>query len=503
MLCNATLAALLGASLTAAWLYAPFGTTYPEQTAFCAILIGLTLILAASVGNRRRWANSALLVLAGLMAVTGVLSKHNAGLLGVGLHGFVIIALLAHDWRRCLISLAWFTLGVVLGGLAFTAWLLVYADGSAFVYHVVTIPGELGMERLFGEGLPSFVKRLLTGKGTRFLRVLAIHWACLFGVAAVLYRRERRFVAAMMIGIALIGYQNAFSMVSFNDAANEKPFLGLLFGLALSTVQVLSLRSSAGLPRSMMVMAPAVALILTVLVRTGTILEGMLLTIAVLAGVGGFQPARVSERLWPRLVSVSVLGVFVVLQCEGVAVSIDRQVHDSFGVPTRTPILAALERECEFDQTVAAPGLRGLGWGAPTVVNGTTVSAAELDRLIAHLQQRQKPFFTFPDFTFLYAGLGARSPQPLLWFHKGLTYSQEYSAELDRKIVQSLRSNGVETIVLENNSMACVQGSLADFPMLRTFLEQEFEPAATIGFFGVYHRRPEARLTRGPARALP
>ena len=44
--------------------------------------------------------------------------------------------------------------------------------------------------------------------------------------------------------------------------------------------------------------------------------------------------------------------------------------------------------------------------------------AEDLEALVRFLTREGKPFFIYPDFTFLYGAVGVTPPQPLLWFRQ-------------------------------------------------------------------------------------
>jgi hypothetical protein len=73
-------------------------------------------------------------------------------------------------------------------------------------------------------------------------------------------------------------------------------------------------------------------------------------------------------------------------------------------------------------------------------------------------------FFIFPDFTIFYALLDVPPPQPVLWFHKGLTYHDSYDEDLDKWIVSDLNKNNVEIVIVEEKSFIDTSERLNDFP---------------------------------------
>jgi 4-amino-4-deoxy-L-arabinose transferase-like glycosyltransferase len=516
--------ALLAALLTAAWLYAPFGTTYPEQTAFCAILVGLSLLIAGLTSKKPSHAilPAGLVFAAGLFSVVGVLSKQNAGLPALGVFVLAIVAMRAPHWKRSLADLVYFVAGAALAAFAFTAWLLKYSDAAAFTYHAITIPRQIGAERLGSVVSGHFFVVLLTGdKGGDALRILMFTLAALFAVLASVHLLRRKewnesdrfiFVAALL-GIALIGLQNFFGLVSNNNGENEKPFIGILFAFALATIRSLADNFSPSTDAAGARAAPppfaywhslvilAFAAGLSMWLRNGVMGFGTFLALTVANGIGCFRSpspgsllAKVDWRANRRWIMIGMLGVFAVLEWYAVTTSVYRLVHESFAQADRSPQVYAITNHSRFEHAFSSPGLRGLRWGEPTNVGNRQVPAADLEALLGYLNESPEPFFTFPDFTFLYAAVGSPSPQPMLWFHKGLTYPSEYLKSLDQKIVDSLRKHGVQKVVFEVAGFFDSSSRLADFPLLKQFIADEFFVDREIGIFTVYHARPDSPI---------
>jgi hypothetical protein len=233
---------------------------------------------------------------------------------------------------------------------------------------------------------------------------------------------------------------------------------------------------------------------LSLWLHNGIPIAGTLVAALVADGLGCFRkPAegswesRIRRPLPAALVRIGTRVAFVYLLVVGGIVSLARQVHESFEHHRHVPHVFVFSHHSTFDEVFDEPALRGLRWGEPTKVGDQSVTASDLRELMAHLRDRGGNFFTFPDFTFLYAALNVKSPQPLLWFHPGLTYPREYSSELDQRVVGALQGNGVRTIVLEGDSFFGTT-HWDNFPKLRAFIEEQFELERRIGIFSVYHR---------------
>jgi hypothetical protein len=520
-------------ALTAVWLYAPFGTTYPEQTAFCLLIAALALIVRlGGRGSRREDSGSAgaspsrravhdgqrlggsLALPAGILSATAVLAKHNAGLPALGVCVAAIVVFSAPAWKRVAAQLVWFFIGAGVCLAAFVAWVWACSDWTAFHYHVIELPRQLGSQRLFGCGLAAFLRGLLTGKGSDEVRILLfLGWllsACVVWLAFVNRRRvdsrDVRALRAAVSAILLTGFQNIFSLVSSNDGTNEKPFLGVIFALNAGLIGYLWTKQPAAgstpaddapwrqLPRWPLWALPALAAGLSLWLHNGIPIAGTLLAALVTDSLGCFRaPAagswedRIRRPLPPVLIRAGLRAAFAYLLIVGGIVSLARQVHESFEHHRHVPHVFVFSHHSTFNEVFDEPALGGLRWGEPTKVGERAVTAGDMRKLLAHLRERGGNFFTFPDFTFLYAALNVTPPQPLLWFHSGLTYAVDYSPELDLRVVRALKDNDVRTIVLEEDNFLR-RTHLEDFPELRSFIEQRFDLDRRIGIFSVYHR---------------
>ena len=270
--------------------------------------------------------------------------------------------------------------------------------------------------------------------------------------------RDRRFAAAALTA-GLFAAQNLFLASSNNQPQIALPFAGLLVALGG--------RVAWGRARER---------------RQSRRRRG--------SGVG-----RVSE-LQPAVVAAATALAAAILLAAAVDTALSRRVHDVFPAGTR------------FTEPLAAAGLRPLLWAEPTTmretgpdtggrsapaagaaqVSAAQVSAAQLEALVARLKATDGAFFVFPDWTFLYAVVGRPSPQPLLWFHPGLTYPPGGDPTLDRWIVAELERHRVSTVVIEDVSWLGTEHRLADFPQLAAWIEHGFRPAGRIGPFRLLER---------------
>jgi hypothetical protein len=194
-------------------------------------------------------------------------------------------------------------------------------------------------------------------------------------------------------------------------------------------------------------------------------------------GGGDGGRGRAVVRKYLRPIAVALIGLAGLAACAaGVKFSIDRSVQDIFG-------------GSRFEATVGDARLRGLKWAQPTTIRGRDITAQDLTQLIGYLKARRTNFFIFPDFTVLYGVVGVPSPQPLLWFHEGLTYTRAGNESLDGWIVASLEKNRVETVVIEEVSFLDTPARLRSFPALGGYIADQFVKREPIGIFSIYEKR--------------
>lgn len=125
-----------------------------------------------------------------------------------------------------------------------------------------------------------------------------------------------------------------------------------------------------------------------------------------------------------------------------------------------------------------------LNWGRPTLLANADISEESLVGLVNFLRSTNAPFFTFPDHTILYGLLGTASPQPLLWFHSGLTYTPG-DKELESEIISALCKAKIRHAVLETKSFLGTPGRLAEFPHLSQLMLTESRIVAEFDTFQV------------------
>ena len=426
----------LAGVLTAFWFYPPFGTPWVDQTAFLFSLLAIGFLLAGICGRGRGSRSRSLFIaLSGGLAFLAFMSKQNVGSFMLPLYPVLVAAAFVSDGRRLSKALLLFCGGLGISLLAFVLWLWLSSDPATFSRYVLEIPSQLGRERIawftgswFGLRTPFF-----GGRGP--VIVILMTWAsfafALFRIVGLKLgeggwkRADGRLLAANLLSVYLAAFQHLFTNTTLNQPENGLVFAGIIFGIAVCQVVALLRRRRFGY-------------------RAAAIILALLLT--------GLASAR------------------------GYDTAMSRKVHDIF-------------RGCEYGPPMRVPGLEGLRWARPTRMGGFEIGEQDVENLYRHLRDQGRSFFVFPDFTIMYGLIGAPPPQPLLWFHDGVTYASEDNEDLDLWIVEDLERNNVQIFVIELVSWFNTGERLRHFPRLETYLRTRFQKAGQIGPFSIHYRR--------------
>jgi hypothetical protein len=460
----------IAAVATAVWFYPPYGTPSFQQTSFLFGLLALAPLLAAATGpvSEQRW-RRALLPLAGSAAALAILCKQNTG--AYMLPGWAVLLAVAGapSWRRIVALAAAFGAGFAGTLLLFVAVVWLTADLRLFVRHFIELPATIGELRL-GSG-SSLLADIALLRGPRMAARLSLAGAFVAAlISAVATLRVRpyplpgsaahcRFLAAAVC-LYLIAYQQLFLHTTNNAYENGLPFIGIIVAVGAG----LLLWPWPGVwPRgaSLGVAAPAAAR------SENNADHGGLAARARMIG-----PLRAA--VW-----LALLGSTAGLLDYGRHAALERWVHDMFAGSS-------------FPRYLQEPKLEHLRWGQPTAFDAYVIPEDDVVAILRFLRADGRNFFVFPDFTLFYGILGKPSPQPLVWFQKGITYPATYDAAVDRWVVDELRRHGVEIVVIEARSWSDTRMQLAAFPQLRTYMGRNFEHARDFGIFRVYERRSES-----------
>ena len=448
LLCpNQKLLAGAGGLLTAIWFYPPFGTPFFDQTAFFFHVCSSTLVVYVCVieirnrhediVSRTHWI---WLLFAGGFAALSFLSKQNAG--GLSISFLLAILLLGGrlEWRRRLILTWLFLTGAALVALAFVVWLFLCSDPGTFKEYFFVIPAQEGLSRLTHERFLETLLGQLSFRGAARSTALVAFAISLFFLSSRWRLSRKRPNAeldrgrlAAVTAMTLCLFQFVYAPITNNDPYNTYAFSGIILILCLWLLsQSFALRFST---------------------RWSYVFRTAFWILAL----------TFSARLFH----------------EGWTVATTRRVHDVI-------------EHSSFAKNVSSKALHPVLWAIPTYASWrreVVIEVKDVDRLAAFLAEREEAVLIFPDFTVLYGLTGKTPPQPILWFHQGLTYSGEYSVVLDERIVEEMNSNKVKLVVLESTSFFGTAERLSHFPLLQSYIQQNFSEREQIGIFRVLTKR--------------
>ncbi len=427
--------------LTSVWFYPPFGTPWPEQTAFFFSLTALLMTVRGLLSKRipATWKQT-LFFGAGLLVFGAFISKQNAGAFILPICASLFFLLNQGEVRHAIRDLAVFCLGYLVALLLFGAWLIVQSDLALFWKHFVEIPAtEVGNERL-PSSLGQWLWALLVEPQNETVLSITILFP-IVALVSILFEKifiswkdviePRRLIAALLVFLLYLG-QNLFLITSNNQTENAVPFLGLIAALSLGIA---------------------------------------------------WTHEKVVNKKWANFqrdititFCIGLVVISVSMAWYGLHVAFSRQIHGIFEKST-------------FPNRLSTGKLSAIKWGQPTRI-GNLITAEHIDQLVAYLEMEDENFFVFPDFTILYGTVGVPSPQPVLWFHGGLTYPRPNDPSLDAWVVSDLIRYRVTIIVLEEESWFHTDERLADFPQLQAFIQNRFDVENRIGNFIIYKKLP-------------
>jgi hypothetical protein len=187
-----------------------------------------------------------------------------------------------------------------------------------------------------------------------------------------------------------------------------------------------------------------------------------------------FKTRLFNYRLTKLIFSLGISSLIFYIALVGTKVSLSRKVQEF--------------SNSEFTENFPLDKLKALKWGKPTKIWGFEIKQEDVVNLLNYLKEKNKNFFVFPNFTILYGLLNVPSPQPILWFHSGLTYHVVYNPSLDKWIVNDLIKNKVGVIVIEENLF---YSNLDDFPQLKQYVSNNFIEAKKIGIFHIWENKKQ------------
>lgn len=433
----------IGAILTAIWFYPPSGTPYIEQTSFFLSLLAILLILLAIISRNLNFLfRIFLFFFSGLFAFLTILSKQNAGFFILPLYFLLIISCNISEMKKILTDSFFFLTGFLTCILFFFLHIASFSNFDNFWKFAVVLPLKTGIERLFPKGFLFILSRLsplsfLPINGFLFLVSISFLIFQIYNFENI-KDRKNVFVASLAC-FYLLTFQYVFTFTTKNQPEMEIPFTGLIFALG------------AGI--------------------TFSIIDELKIKI-----FHGERELRLPSKKFLKailLIFFIVSGIFIAFK--GVKVSLNRKAHDIF-------------ENSVFESSFSIKELKGMKWGEPTIIKGCLIKSEDIEKLISFFKKEKKNFFVFPDFTIFYGLLNSPPPQPLLWFHKGLTYPSYYDKSLDEWIVKDLKKKKVEILVLEECSWFGTFERLDSFPILRNFIKESFKGTKRFGIFIIYEK---------------
>ncbi len=434
--------------LTAIWFSPPFGTLWMDHGAHFFSLLSILTAVSALPRDEESRTVSLLFLVSGCAAFMSFACKQNIGFVMLPLSPIVIALALLPDRKRTLEGIGLFVAGLLLASAFFLLWLLLVSSPSVFWQNAIVMAGRLGLERLIGD-FWGLVVVFVFGRGPLFERFVTSFLVILSVALLVFYVRDRRqtgyfssgFMLAPFICIYLALAQRVLIQTTMNQAQNGFPLTGVI--LATGAGMLFRLLNSEN-PR-------------------------------VKQFIDGLKPLT---RRDVRVIVVSVVLLSTLyISVTGINISMNRDVQDS--------VSGSL-----FPAYLTHPRLLSLKWGDPTTIQGTAVAERDVENILTYLRKSGKNFFIFPDFTIFYGVADVPSPQPLLYFAPGETYPHGGDRMLDSLVVSGLERNKVEIAVLEENSVSDAAKVFEAFPLLKSYLDENFVKVGKIGIFHIY-RKPE------------
>jgi 4-amino-4-deoxy-L-arabinose transferase-like glycosyltransferase len=423
----------LAGFLTAVWFYPPFGTIYMEQTALLFGLCSIWGILESSITKRELMKRSLLIIAGGSFALA-ILSKQNIGLFLV-LPVVIVFSMTWRNTREALFSIPYFLMGFLLPMIIFGFYLYSSNTLDQFKIYVLEIPSDLGLRRLFR--ISRIILRFSTSIYISVFSLILI----LMNVAIILFKKitkdARKSIFAAVLSISLIITQQLSILSARNQAENYLGLIGLVITLTFAFFQPLII--------------PLFNWSRKIFTKDST---------------------RTPDQGVLNFYNLGVIVISGVIFVFGINISTTRVVHDYFA-------------DANFNDALDIPGMEWVRWG-PQYIQGQIVKAEDIEGVYQYLLDTREQFYVFPEYAFFYGILGVPSPQPLLWFHKGLTFNNSNRQLIDEMIVEGLISNDIEIIVLSSAVTPGSENLLKEFTNYERVIAEDFEQIAAYGIFQIY-----------------
>ncbi|MEA3349080.1 MAG: glycosyltransferase family 39 protein [Chloroflexota bacterium] len=476
---NQKVVAYLGSILTATWFYPPFGTPWMEQTAYFFCFTALLCVIAGLLNNRIPAGGKMILFfVSGLLSLTAFLSKQNAGALFVPVYGALFLAANHKSLRKAFTDIFIFASGWLAGLFSFWLWLITQSESSNFMHYFFEIPvAEVAADRL-PVTIIEWTHALLIGYTPRIITTLSIASAL---IAIIIFFTERKSVdfslrenkprlLAATLAPSLFLYHNIFLITSNNHVKNSIPFIGLIAAIGFGLLIKVSIHPPLTPPAT-----------------GGESKQVPLLRRTPLGDAGGLRGVG-SEQLIIKHRKKTIPPA--IMRAASALMLIVMTATFFFGVNSAPSRQNAIFKHATFPSYLTTEKLSALRWGEPTRI-GKVIHADDIDQLASYLDARGENFFIFPDFTIFYGLLNVPSPQPLVWFHEGLTYTKTYDPTLDDWIVSDLQKNQVKIVILEEESWFHTDQRLDAFPQLKSYISNNFVSEDQIGNFIIYAQKSD------------
>jgi len=445
MLTNIKIFSYLGGVFTLFWFYPLFGTPWYGNNAYFFSMIGLLFILYGLFRQPKH--ESFFLIIAGICCTLSFFSKQNIGLFFIPIYYIIILVFDVFNIKKTIKRSLVFSLSAFLSTAAIILLVVIFSDFNNFIKYFFVIPSEAGILRL-NKNIFFASEKLILGSLPPLLKIFQAPFLFFYSMFIIIalsnfkkiYLPLKKEFIASALALWLILFQNASQLTTFNAPVNALGFNGIIFIPALYMIYSYLIQKK---------------LSITSLNNTYTINKNKILT-------------PVFYIFIIALLTINVTFAF--------RWTTSRKMHDAF-----------LFSHSKFKEHVDIDALSCLKWGNPTFSNRRhegNISANDMKELYAFLKTQQN-FFIFPCYSIFYSLCGTNPPQPILWFHQGLTHSKENNAELDEWVVSSLIKNKISAVVIEDKW----KKMLNDFPKVKNYIHTEFRKTRSISMFTIYEPR--------------
>jgi hypothetical protein len=147
----------------------------------------------------------------------------------------------------------------------------------------------------------------------------------------------------------------------------------------------------------------------------------------------------------------------------------------------------------QFRDRLRVPGMEGVYWGEPTQIDATTtLQKADFEGLVSYLRAKRGRFFVMGDSTMLYGILGAKSPQPLLYFLPSHSFLEKEIPSIDQMVLASLEGNKVSIAVREKVTFLLRGPEVyARLPRTWAWFTASFDHVSDFGNYEVWERKSD------------